>query len=450
MKASRQVIRATARSLGKLFRSNPEPQKRSIEAGGAGWRWSGSPALRTPQTSLLAARGRAQDRAAALTLNNPLAARTVETWTAALIGKGWHAQSRHPDRDTARTLSEEFEALICCNLPIIARAVVRDGESFIRLLPQRDVFRIAILHAEQIDPSHSIEMRSGGRILSGIEYDADDLVTAYHIFPDPPSAPFARIGNRIRLPADEVLHIFDQLQPGQTRGLSWLAPVLLKLADYDAASDAMLMNLKVQSLFAGFITDPEGGAGGFDEGTGGATADLSLEPGAMRLLPPGADVRFSQPGAGLSQQSDFMKGQLREIATGTGLMYEQLTGDLSGANYSSARFGLLEFRRRAEMLQRSLIDIQLLRPLWRRWIDWKILRGDISPDEAADFLAVRFVPPGWQWVDPQKEVNAEVKAIEAGLKSRAEVVAGRGRDVTEVDEEITADPRAAKNGGQEQ
>lgn len=438
-----------ARTLSRLFRADSVPQKRAIEAGGGGWRWSGAPALRAPQQSLLAARGRTQDRAAALSLNNPLAARAIETWTAALVGKGWQAQSRHPDRDTARALAEEFEALICCVLPVIARAVVRDGESFIRLLPGRDEFRLSVLHAEQIDPSHSINQRNGARILSGIEYDAEDRVTAYHIFPDPPSAPFARVGNRIRLPADDILHVFDQLHPGQTRGLSWLVPVLLKLADYDAASDAMLMNLKVQSLFAGFITDPEGGSAGFDESASPGTADLSLEPGAMRLLPPGADVRFSQPGAGLSQQSDFMRGQLREIATGTGLMYEQLTGDLSGANYSSARFGLLEFRRRAEMLQRALIDIQLLRPLWRRWVDWKLLRGDIAPDKAADCHAVRFVPPGWQWVDPQKEVNAEVKAIEAGLKSRAEAIAARGRDITEIDEEIAADPRGQTGDNQQ-
>lgn len=130
-------------------------------------------------------------------------------------------------------------------------------------------------------------------------------------------------------------------------------------------------------------------------------------------------------------------------------MYEQLSGDLSQTNYSSTRFGLLEFRRRAEMLQRTLIEGQLLAPLWGRWIAWKALAGDISPDDAIapDYRAVRFVAPGWQWVDPLKEVNAEVRAIEAGLKSRAEVVAGRGRDMAEVDEEIARDPRRAVFAG---
>jgi len=253
----------------------------------------------------------------------------------------------------------------------------------------------------------------------------------------------------VRVPVREVLHIFDQLFPGQVRGISWLAPILLKLADFDAASDAMLMTLKVQSLMTGFVRDAEGGTAGFEATDG--SVNVSLEPGAMRVLPFGAEVEFSQPGQGLSQAVEFVKGQQREIAVGVGLTYEQVTGDLSGTNYSSARVGLLEFRRRAEMLQRTLIEAQLLRPLWRRWIDAKALAGEIgaSETELADYRAVKFVSPGWAWVDPLKEVNGDIRAIEAGLKSRAEVVAGRGRDIEELDEEIAADrfARAIKPTG---
>ncbi len=121
-------------------------------------------------------------------------------------------------------------------------------------------------------------------------------------------------------------------------------------------------------------------------------------------------------------------------------MYQQVSGDLSSANYSSTRFGLLEFRRRAEMLQKLLIEGKFLRPLWKRWIRFKILSGEISAsDQNAPELRARFVAPGWQWVDPAKEIQAEIRAIEAGLKSRAEVIAGRGRDPDEVDEEIAGD-----------
>ena len=93
------------------------------------------------------------------------------------------------------------------------------------------------------------------------------------------------------------------------------------------------------------------------------------------------------------------------------------------------------------MLQRNLIEGQLLRPLWRRWIDLRVLSGEISArgSDLSDYRSVRFVAPGWQWVDPQNEVQADVAAIEAGLKSREEVVAGRGRDIDELDEELARD-----------
>ncbi|SEM61359.1 phage portal protein, lambda family [Gemmobacter aquatilis] len=150
-------------------------------------------------------------------------------------------------------------------------------------------------------------------------------------------------------------------------------------------------------------------------------------------------MTFSNPGAGLAQAVEFLRAQDREIATGVGLTFEMLTGDLGEANYSSARVGLLDFRRRAEMLQRNLIEAGLLRPLWRRWIDVQALAGAIPPEALADHLAVRFVPPGWAWVDPKNEVEADVAAIAAGLKSREEVVAGRGRDIDELDEERARD-----------
>lgn len=436
--------------MSLLSRIFPKLSKRSgIEAGGGGRRWEGAPVLSNPQQSTLAARSATKGRASAAYVNNPLANRAVEGWCAALVGKGWNARSGHADKATAKALNDEFEALILPIMPQVARSLVRDGEAFIRILVDEDGVALArVLPADQIDNALSRDLGNGARIVSGIEFDALDRVVAYHVLPEAPGTAFSVFGDPVRVPASDMLHIFDQLFPGQVRGLSWLAPVLLKLRDRDEASDALLMQLKVAALVTGFIRDPEGGAAGFDGEATAGEINMALEPGAMRILPPGADVAFSNPGQGVTQADQFLKMQDREIAAGVGLTYEALTGDLSGANYSSARVGLLEFRRRAEMLQRVLIEGQFLRPLWRRWINLKALAGDIPSQDLAAFQAVRFVAPGWQWVDPQKEVNADVKAIEAGLKSRAEVVAARGRDVDELDEERTRDQSDQSQEGQ--
>ena len=433
--------------MGLMQRITGALRRRSgIEAAGGGRRWQGAPVLGNPQQSTLAARGLAQQRASALSVNTPHGNRIVEAWTAALVGKGWQARSQHPDPQTRRRLADAFEEMANPLLTVMVRALVRDGESFVQIVTEDDGIRLKPVAADQVDPALTRDLGNGARIVAGIEFDAADRVTAYHVLPEAPGNPFAIYGAAVRITAADMIHVFDPLFPGQVRGLSWLAPVLLKLRDRDEASDALLMQLKTASLITGFIRDPEGGAAGFDDGAGAGQVNVSLEPGAMRVLPPGADVTFSQPGQGLAQAVEFLRAQDREIAAGVGLTFESLTGDLGEANYSSARVGLLEFRRRAEMMQKNLIEGQFLRPLWRRWIDTLSLSGAIPADPAtlADYRAVRFVAPGWQWVDPAKEVAAEVAAITAGLKSREEVVAGRGRDIDDLDEERARDAVRSK------
>ena len=57
------------------------------------------------------------------------------------------------------------------------------------------------------------------------------------------------------------------------------------------------------------------------------------------------------------------------------------------------------------------------------------------------------MPPRNDWVDPQKDVAAEVAAINAGLMSRRQAVAARGYDLEALDAEIAADnARAASLG----
>lgn len=420
--------------------------KRQIEAGGGGRRWEGATTLHAPQQATLAARSLTKARASGLYINTPQGNRIVEAWTASLVGKGWQARPQHPDPSERREMADDFEGMIHPVMPTMVRALVRDGEAFVHLrVTALGDLRPKLIPADQIDPALTRDLGDGRRIVAGIEFSADDEVLAYHMLREAPGQPFASYGDAIRVPATDMLHIFDRLFPGQVRGLSWLAPVMLKLRDRDEASDAMLMQLKVASLMTGFVQDVDGGTAGFGEGAA-PDMNVALEPGAMRLLPPGSTVTFSNPGQGLTQAVDFIRSQDREIATGVGLTFEMMTGDLGQANYSSARVGLLDFRRRAEMLQLTLIEGQFLRPLWNRWIAVQELAGVIPTAEMDAYLDVRFVAPGWAWVDPRNEVEADVAAIGAGLKSREEVVAGRGRDIDELDEEIARD-RARQNGG---
>jgi capsid protein len=62
-----------------------------------------------------------------------------------------------------------------------------------------------------------------------------------------------------------------------------------------------------------------------------------------------------------------------------------------------------------------------------------------SPTIPSAYLPVKWIPPKWDWVDPFKDRKAEIEAVNAGLKSRSDVIESEGYDAEEVDRRIAAD-----------
>jgi len=206
-------------------------------------------------------------------------------------------------------------------------------------------------------------------------------------------------------------------------------------------------------MFAGFITrqSPEDNLVGEGNANAQGIALAGLEPGTLQILEPGEDVRFSDPADVGGAYSEFLRNQFRAVAAATGITYEQLTGDLTGVNYSSIRAGLLEFRRRCEAIQHGVIVHQLCRPIWANWMRQAVLVGALSApgfsQHPRDYLSAKWIPQGWQWVDPEKEFKAMLLAIRAGLMSRSEAISTFGYDAEDVDREIALDnARADKLG----
>jgi lambda family phage portal protein len=194
-------------------------------------------------------------------------------------------------------------------------------------------------------------------------------------------------------------------------------------------------------MHVGVVTTPDG-AVSYDGDQDGAALDVTLEPGAMPVLPPGRSIEFmdipDQGGA-----SALLTETLRAVAVGTGVTYEQLSGDFSKVNYSSERSAKLEFRRFIEGVQHHTLVFGLCRPVWQRFIRWQTLTGAVSASaylaDPAAFEAVKWLPPAWPWVDPQNEATAAETALRNRLRSRSEIIAERGYDAEDVDAEIAAD-----------
>lgn len=454
----------TLRARWGRNRAEKPAGKRRYEGGAGGRRWQDGAVTRNPNADALAGYRPIAARARHAVQNNGLAAKAAEELVSAIVGGGFSFQSLHPD-ETLRAKIEvahrawsraaDIDGRTCLD-GLIAQAVrgwVVDGEGFIRFTIDGGALRLMLLDPDQVDPALHRDLGGGRRIVAGVEFDEWGRRAAYHVLTDPPGQPFATIREPVRVPASEIIHLYTPLSPGQVRGVSWFAPVLLKLKDHDGASDALLVLTKIASCMVASIVKVNDGEGiGFpdanpDPDTG--VSMLTTEPGAAWQLAEGEDIRWNTPPRIGEEMISFLKWQAREIAAGLGVPYESMTGDLEGVNYSSIRAGTIDFRRRIDALRRQILEPLVLGPVWRRWLTVEALAGRLPADAVLnDFEAaagVEIIPPGWSWVDPAKEIAADRDAVDAGFKSRREVVAARGRDIDTLDAEIAADNARAKS-----
>lgn len=318
------------------------------------------------------------------------------------------------------------------------RAMVVDGESFVHFINTSDGLRLRLIPAEQIDESTTRELGDGAFIAAGIEFNARGERAAYWIRPFLPLQQFETYAAPVRVDAADIIHLGRATAIGEVRHVSWLAPIMLKLADLGLLSDALLKGFQVAAMHAGFILDPNGVAQlPFEGEQTGDALNAGLEPGVLRRLPAGMDVKFSNPTA--AQQSiEFLTAIVEEIAAGLGVPAFMVSANVNRANYSSLRAALITFKASLEAIQYNVLVPQLLMPIWRRWALTESLRSGAE---------MNFALPDWRFpampeADPMKQVQANVALLNAKLASRKEIIAQRGESIERVDTDIAADPLA--------
>lgn len=419
---------------------------RRFDAAGGGRRWAHAPSFGSANPEALAASAPIRTRARHAVNNNAWARSGRDAWTTAAIGPGIEAKSAHPVAATRALLGAKFKEWTqhadADGLTdwfgvqaAVFDALVTDGEAFVQFVGDK----LRILPAEMIDESKTSPIVDGAHDIAGIRYNAAGERIGYWVFTERPQDVMGGLTKSVLIPAADVLHIYRPIGPGAVRGVSWFSPVLLTLSELDQWSDAQLVNAKMQAMLAGFLIDEHGTGAPFE---GDDISSISLEPGTMRRLPGGYDVKFSTPQQAQSAM-EFGQFMLRAVAAGLGVPEFLLTGDMRGANYSSMRSALISFRQRVEQIQFQILTPQLLRPVWERAVTGFVLSGEI---DAADFetngaawLAADFYPPAPPWVDPLKDAKAQREMVAGGFVSRRQVVASLGFDVEQVDAERAAD-----------
>jgi lambda family phage portal protein len=326
---------------------------------------------------------------------------------------------------------------------LVIRACAESGEVFIRLVRQSFggsaiPLAMEVIEADQLDDGLNGRSQQGNEIRMGVEVDGWGRPIAYHFLAYHPgdyqfSNQQISTQRHKRIPAEEVIHLYRSERPGQTRGVTWFASAIQRLHHLAGYEQAEVVRARASSALMGFITSPEGELIGDDVMDGERVSNF--EPGVFKYLQAGQSVTVPQLDAPDGQFEPFLRAMLRAMAAGIGCSYETISRDFSTSNYSSSRLSLIEDRDHWRILQSWLIE-NFHRRVFNEWLDLAVLSNALAlpgyEQQPERFKAARWMPRGWAWVDPAKEVAAYKEAVRCGFKTLADVVAEQGGDLDEL------------------
>lgn len=334
---------------------------------------------------------------------------------------------------------------------LMAENLAMDGELVIRMIRGFDNpygFALQVIDPDQLDHMYILSPgQDSNEIRSGIEVDKWGRPVAYHIWKGHPADPHTpRI--RERIPAKDIIHLFHPYRVAQTRGIPWLASVMLNLNHLRGYMEAEQVAARVAAAKGGFfVRKSEDGGPGMSTDTDQEHLSMDAEPGLFEELPSGMEFQGFDPQHPTTAFHEFVRAQLRAIAAGGGVSATSLSKDLADVNYSSIRAGLLDERDEAKRIQKLFID-HLHTRVVKEW--WKMSRllGAVDGRIGSDISKlVRWRPRGWAWVDPKNDVEAAVLAIQNGMDSRTRQMSEDGLEFEEILDELASEQKIAKEKG---
>jgi len=396
-------------------------------------------------------------KARALVQNVPYCRAAVEGLCSATIGTGIVPRATGQEKEVINKLFALWSKVCDADgrydyfgmVKAAYAAMEQDGEVLVRLRPRRAgdnlpvPLQLQLLEIDWLDDSRTGAI-GGNQIINGIEYDALGAVAAYYLWDQHPGDVGTLRGRKTqstRVAAQFIIHLFNPERPGQGRGFSRFAPVISRVRDLQVYEDAELarknLETRLSVLASGDMTGMENPAamGGAAPEQGSGVRDLGeLGGGAIFGMPSGMNFTVVEPKAAPGYV-EYVKYQMHIIATGLGVPYEMVTGDMSGVNFSSARVRGLDFRRAVQQMQWLVLKPKLLEKIHEAFVEAAYLAGKIRGRD----IAVDFSPPKWDYVNPEQDVKADQAEIAAGLSTLSEKLRQRGYEPDVVFAEWKAD-----------
>lgn len=459
-----------------LRKDKPQVKKRSYYAASAGRIYSdfvGS--HRSPDSELRPVIAEMRSRSRDLARNNEYVKRYLELLKTNVVGdKGFTLQVKNLDsggnldilgNDAVEKAFKKWSKFGNCTVDgkmsfvdaqkLVIETWARDGEVFIlkhRSNEFHDTFSLQFLEADYIDHDKNERLPNGNEVRMGVELDKYRRPVAYHMLTyhtgDYDYATSLKSPKHVRVPADKMIHLHLPLRAGQTRGEPWTSSSLPALKQLHAFREAAIVNARVGASKMGFFTSPAGDGFTGDDYENGVPI-MEAEPGTFQQLPEGMNVQMFDPQFPSNEFDSFHKSVLKGIASGLGVSYTSLSNDLEATSYSSIRQGALEERDFYRNIQ-GIMMTHFVRPVYESWLSAAMEVESFGiPLAAYDKFAdsSEFRGRAWNWVDPQKEMNAAITGLKNGVLSLQDVAAQYGKDVEELLGQIQRDKALMKQFG---
>jgi len=329
---------------------------------------------------------------------------------------------------------------------LAARTRISQGEVFVHKvsvpLDNGRRFRTAY---EMIEPgrvSTPHGMFSDPSVIGGIKHDAFGRPVEYYVWPSSSRTTFASDSYKT-IPARDIYHLHRPLRPGQRRALPDLSCVLQSVKDRKDLADATIIKAQNSAAITAIIHTQDPGALEADwstktvreGGTSGVTYEtVPIQKGQLMLMPHTDNVSEFKSDHPTNAFEPFMQGIKGDIARGVGISYLSLTRDVSGANFSTMK-GVMLQDRLTYQAERLLLR-GLLSWIYANHCDEAVLSGWVDAPcyarrrSAYIRVAWQFAP--WGMVEPVKEINGAVLAINNNLASRASWAQSEGEDAEEI------------------
>src|SRR5574343_70413 len=326
-----------------------------------------------------------------------------------------------------------------------------DGEALCRMLiKKRKGKQIPLvlqnIPKEYLDPVYADPKLN---IKNSIQFNQEGLPLIYHfnkILPKNNQIFLDNVtnGEKVKISADEIIHIFEREESGQWRGIPFLACVLLILYSLDDLEDATVQK-QVNAQAVSWIIRNTNPVSAVAVGTGSTGLDLSdidSGPGKTRkvIQASGGGVQYLNKGEELmsvqgegvgSELIDLIKLELHKVAQASGLTYQALTGDITGVNLSTLQQLSIDLKVTAlHYLNLYIVNLGLT-PLCEKF---KSL-ASIYVDSKFEELKPSFQFPRRYSINELKDVQADLLELQSSLGLYSDKLAERDLTIEEIMED---------------